>query len=203
MIKNVIFDCGNVLINYDEHYICSFFADNEEDIGILAKIAMSRKYWDAFDAGTLDTEVYKKEVKNEIPERLFAAACGICDKWTSHCPPVEGMRELVREIKGKGTPLYLLSNFNQRLRAETDIVFPELNIFDGLVISGEIGMVKPNEEIYRYLLNKYSLVPEECIFIDDNKNNIAACEKIGINGYLFDGDVKKLREYLLVNGIIE
>lgn len=203
MIKNIIFDCGNVLISYDEHYIASFFVDDENDIDLLARVAMARKYWDAFDAGALEPETYKKEVKKELPERLFAAACGICDKWTSHCPPIDGMRELARDINAKGTPLYLLSNFNQRLREEIDIVFPELALFNGLVISGEIGMVKPNEEIYRYILDKYSLVPEECIFIDDNKNNIAACEKIGINGYLFDGDVKKLREYLLVNGIIE
>ena len=202
MIKNVIFDCGNVLINYDEHYICSFFADNEEDIDTLANVAMSRKYWDAFDAGTLTPEIYKQEVKKELPERLFVAACGICDEWTSHCPPIEGITELVSEIKKNGKSLYLLSNFNQRLRGEFDI-FPVLKLFDGLVISGEIGMVKPNEEIYRYILDKYALVPEECIFIDDNKNNIAACEKIGINGYLFDGDAKKLREYLLKNGIIE
>ena len=202
MIKNIIFDCGNVLISYDEHYICSFFSDNEEDIDILAKIAMARKYWDAFDAGTLDPDVYKQEVKKELPERLFPAACGVCDKWTSHCPPIEGMRELVREISKKGVPIYLLSNFNQRLRSEIDIVFPELKLFDGLVISGEIGMVKPNQEIYRYLLDKYSLVPEKCVFIDDNKNNIAACEKLGINGYLFDGDSKKLCDYLAGKGIV-
>ncbi len=202
MIKNVILDCGNVLINYDEHYISSFFADDENDIDILAKTAMSRKYWDAFDAGTLTSEVYKVEVKKELPEHLHKAAEGICDKWTSYCPPISGMRELVRDVNAKGTPLYLLSNFNQRLRAETDIVFPELELFDGLVISGEIGIVKPSKEIYKYIIEKYCLVPEECVFIDDNKNNIAACEEAGIVGYLFDGDAEKLRQYLKDNDLV-
>ncbi len=196
MIKNIIFDCGNVLINYDEHYIASFFSNDADDIDVLAKVAMARKYWDAFDAGTLTPEAYKEEVKKELPERLFEAACGICDEWTSHCPPIDGMRALARDISAKGTPVYLLSNFNQRLREETDIVFPELTLFDGLVISGEIGLVKPNAEIYEYILKKYSLIPEECVFIDDNKNNIAACEAAGIVGYLFDGDAVKLRAYL-------
>lgn len=202
MIKNIIFDCGNVLISYDEHYISSFFADDENDVDLLARVAMSRKYWDAFDADTLTAKDYKDEVKKELPERLFEAACGICDKWTSHCPPMDGMRSLVRDISAKGTPLYLLSNFNQRLRTEIDIIFPELALFNGLVISGEIGIVKPNAEIYEYILNKYRLVPEECVFIDDNKNNIAACEEAGIVGYLFDGDAAKLREYLESLGLI-
>ena len=202
MIKNVIFDCGNVLIKYDEHYISSFFAEDENDIDLLAKTAMARKYWDAFDMGTLTSDVYKTEVKKELPEHLHKAAEGICDKWTSHCPAWQGMRELVRDISAKGTPLYLLSNFNQRLRSEIDIIFPELDLFDGLVISGEIGIVKPSKEIYRYILEKYDLVSEECVFVDDNKNKIAACEEAGIVGYLFDGDAEKLRKYLKDNGLV-
>lgn len=201
MIKNIIFDCGRVIMQYDEKYISSFFTENEDDAKLLATVAMHRKYWNAFDEGVLTTEVYLERVKEELPERLHAAVEKLAAGWTSHMPPVDGIPEVIEEIKASGKGLYLLSNFNQRLRGELHLA-PSLLLFDGLVISGEIGMVKPNENIYRYLLDTYKLDPAECIFIDDRGDNIEAGEKLGIKGYLFDGDAEKLREYLKSEGII-
>jgi ribonucleotide monophosphatase NagD (HAD superfamily) len=63
-------------------------------------------------------------------------------------------------------------------------------------------MAKPDKEIYEYLLSTYNLVPEECIFIDDNPANIAMAKSLGIHGYLFDFDVPKLREYLKKENLI-
>ena len=71
-----------------------------------------------------------------------------------------------------------------------------LSIFDGLVFSGDIGIVKPNGEIYKYILHKYNLDAKKCIFIDDNPNNIAAAKELGINTYLFDGDAERLSAYI-------
>ena len=201
MIKNIIFDCGRVIMQYDEQYISSFFTENEDDAKLLATVAMHRKYWNAFDEGVLTTEVYLERVKEELPERLHAAVEKLAAGWTSHMPPVDGIPEVIEEIKASGKGLYLLSNFNQRLRGELHLA-PSLLLFDGLVISGEIGMVKPNENIYRYLLDTYKLDPAECIFIDDRGDNIEAGEKLGIKGYLFDGSAEKLRAYLKAENII-
>ena len=201
MIKNIIFDCGRVIMQYDEKYISSFFADSEDDAELLARVAMHRKYWNAFDEGTLTEEAYLEAVKKELPERLHTAVEGLCAEWTSHMPPVEGIEDVIKEIKASGKGLYLLSNFNKRLRGELYLA-PSLLLFDGLVISGEVGMVKPNENVYRYLLDKYRLDPAECLFVDDRADNIEAGEKLGIKGYLFDGDSKKLREYLRTKGMI-
>ncbi len=201
MIKNIIFDCGRVIMQYDEQYISSFFTDSEEDAKLLATVGMHRKYWNAFDEGTLTEEVYLEAVKKELPERLHAAAEKLVAGWTSHMPPIEGIYEVISEIKASGNGLYLLSNFNKRLRDELHLA-PSLLLFDGLVISGEIGMVKPNADIYRYLLDTYNLDPTECMFVDDRLDNIEAGEKLGIKGYLFDGDAEKLRAYLKAEGII-
>ncbi len=200
MIKNVIFDCGRVLVHYDEAYIASFFTDNAEDAALLAKVGMARKYWDRFDAGILEDEDYKKEVKAELPERLHENLDRLYADWISHCDPIEGMSELVDDVK-KNCPIYLLSNFNKSLRQQ-QYKIPVLEKFDGLVISGEIKMAKPNPEIYEYLLNTYHLIAEETLFIDDAPHNIAGAEAVGIQGYLFDGDVAKLRAYLTEIGII-
>ena len=201
MINNVIFDCGKVIMQYDERYISSFFADAKEDAELLATVAMHRKYWNAFDEGKLTEEVYLREVKKELPERLHGAVESLCAEWTSHMPPVEGIEALISEIKASGKGLYLLSNFNKRLRSELHLA-PSLLLFDGLVISGEVGLVKPDVAIYKYLLDTYGLKAEECLFVDDRPDNIEAGEKAGIRGYLFDGDAEKLRGYLKTEGII-
>ena len=201
MIKNVIFDCGQVLIRYNEVEIASNYTDNEADAEILGKVGMSRKYWELFDRGLLEEADYLVEVKKELPEHLHEAVERLSEEWVMRCPPISGMEEIVCDVKKAGKKLYLLSNFNKRLRYEQHYI-PALKHFDALVISGEIKVAKPDKEIYEYLLSTYNLVPEECIFIDDNPANIAMAKSLGIHGYLFDFDVPKLREYLKKENLI-
>ena len=194
MIKNVIFDCGKVLVQYDETYIASFFVDNAEDAEFLGRVGMARKYWDRFDKGDLKETEYLVEVKKELPERLHQAVEQLSECWIDHCDAIPGMAEVVMDVK-KNCKVYLLSNFNKKLRNELHKI-PVLKAFDGLVISGEVNIVKPDRAIYQHLLDTYGLKAEECIFIDDNAANIAAGESLGVRGYLFDGDVEKLRTHL-------
>ena len=199
MIKNVIFDCGQVLIRYNETEIAAHYVDTPEEAEFLGRIAMARKYWNRFDEGTLTEADYLEQVKKELPEHLHKAVEKLVWGWIKACPMIDGMEDIVRDVRKAGKKLYLLSNFNQRLRTEP---YPILSEFDALVISGEINKVKPDRAIYDYLLNTYALNPEECIFIDDNSANIAMAESLGITGYLFDGDAVKLRAYLEKEQII-
>ena len=73
---------------------------------------------------------------------------------------------------------------------------PLLQGFDGLVMSGPLGIVKPSHAIYRYLLDTYGLDPATCVFVDDRAENIAGAERAGIAGYLFDGDASRLMDFL-------
>ena len=193
MIKNVIFDCGQVLIRYNETEIAAHYVDTPEEAEFLGRISMARKYWNRFDEGTLTEADYLEQVKKELPEHLHKAVEKLVWGWIGNCPMIDGMEDIVRDVRKAGKKLYLLSNFNKRLRAEP---YPILSEFDALVISGEINKVKPDRAIYDYLLATYALNPEECIFIDDNSANIAMAESLGITGYLFDGDAVKLRAYL-------
>ena len=199
MIKNVIFDCGQVLIRYNETEIAANYVDTLEEAEFLGRVAMARKYWNRFDEGTLTEADYLEQVKTELPEHLHKAVEKLVWGWIKACPMIDGMEDIVRDVKKSGKKLYLLSNFNLRLRTEP---YPILSEFDALVISGEINKVKPDRAIYDYLLATYALNPEECIFIDDNSANIAMAESLGITGYLFDGDAAKLRAYLEKEQII-
>ncbi len=201
MIKNIIFDCGKVLVRYDETYIASYFTDNAEDAELLGRIGMARKYWDAFDRGELEEDEYKKLVRAELPERLHENIDRLCNGWIDHCDPIPGMEDVIKEIK-KNCKIYLLSNFNKKLRRE-QYKIPALANFDGLVISGEIHITKPSAEIYQYLLSTYGLSADECLFVDDREDNVAAGEALGIRGYLFDGDVEAFRSYLCSISVIE
>ena len=113
--------------------------------------------------------------------------------------PMPGMCELVRELKGKGGKIFLLSNTSVNLyeNYHRSPWMKELfELFDGLVVSGVIKKTKPNKEIYEYVLDTYALEAEETIFIDDNQKNIEGCRACGIEGYLFDGDAEKPRKKL-------
>ena len=195
MITNVIFDCGQVLIRYNEVEIASHFTENASDAEILGKVGMARKYWDAFDLGTLEEADYLEQVRKELPEHLHTAVEKLAKEWIMRCPSIPGMEEIVCDVKKAGKKLYLLSNFNQRLRSEQNYI-PALKHFDALVISGEIKTVKPDRAIFEHLCKECNISPEETLFIDDSPKNIEGARKFGITGYLFDGDVKKLESYL-------
>ena len=109
------------------------------------------------------------------------------------------MEKLIQDIYKSDKKLYLLSNISITFKNSYHNVkwINELfSCFDGLVFSGEIGLTKPNADIFEHLLEKYNLNREECLFIDDNNINIEGAKNVGINGYLFDGDVEKLRQYI-------
>ena len=81
MIKNVIFDCGQVLIRYNEVEIASHYTQCDEDSEILGKVGMSRKYWELFDRGLLEEVDYLVEVKKELPEHLHKAVESLSEEW--------------------------------------------------------------------------------------------------------------------------
>ena len=113
--------------------------------------------------------------------------------------PVDGMQDLIYEISKTDKKLYLLSNTSTGFAdgyKNVKWIKELLSLFDGLVFSAKINMIKPNKDIFEYLFNTYNLKADECLFIDDYNDNIKGAASIGIKTYLFDGDAQKLREYL-------
>lgn len=194
-----IFDFGRVLIDFDMPYMTSVYVKNPEDAALVESVVFDREYWNRLDEGTITDEEVKRQVCERLPERLHADARRVFDNWYNNLNPVKGMYELVKELHDIGKPLYLLSNISRRF-AENYSEVPHIrelfSLFNGLVFSAPLGMVKPNSEIFKYLLGKYGLKAENCTFIDDNADNIAAAQALGINTYLFDGDAEKLHEFI-------
>ena len=199
MIKNYIFDFGNVLANFYPYDLTAPYVKDDETCKIVSDVVFDRVYWNKLDDGTITDEEVKTAVCSRLPEELTECACMVYDNWVKTMTPVTGMQELISDIKKTDKKLYLLSNISIGF-ADTYREIPWikdiLKNFDGLVFSGKVGLVKPDRNIFEYVLSKFSLKAEECLFIDDSPLNIDGARSVNINGYLFDGDAQKLRKYL-------
>lgn len=193
MIKNLIFDFGQVLVHFDPEYMTSRYVTEQRDIELLKEVVFDRLYWDKLDRATITDEELIADVKRRIPERLHSAAEKIYCNWYYNLPEMEGMRELVAEMREEyGVQTYILSDISQGFvdrYSRIDI----LKGFDGYCFSAAEGMCKPDPAAMQNLLNKYTLKAEECFFIDDRAVNVKGAAKVGVNGFVFEGDAAALR----------
>ena len=196
MIKNIIFDFGQVLVHFNPYYMASRYAASESDARLLSEVVFDRLYWDKLDDGTISDEEVVRLSCERLPERLHAAAHKTYYNWIYNIPPVEGMWELVRNIKKEGKyRLFLLSNISDYFTAHADEIAITKD-FELCIYSASVGAVKPDKKIFDLLCKSAGILPEECLFIDDSQRNIDGAKKFGIKGYLFDGSASKLLEYI-------
>ena len=196
MIKNIIFDMGRVLVEfYPEDFLTKEGITDKEERELLLREIFHHEDWTNMDAGIMsEQEMYDEAVKR-IPEHLHQTAHNLIFDWNDPIIPVKGMEDFVRECKEKGYGIYLLSNASVAQPVYW-LRIPGHQYFDGTVVSALEKIMKPDIRIYQILLDRYGLKAEECLFIDDVARNIKGAEKAGIRGYLFDGDVDKLRKYM-------
>ena len=143
-----------------------------------------------------------ERVSARLPESLHAAVEEVIKAWhVWHLTPMPGMAELVRRLKAQGYGIYLLSNASTALRGYFPRI-PGSECFDGLMVSAEEKLLKPQHEIYERLYERFGLVPEQCVFIDDSPANIEGAMLTGMQGIVFRGDTERLRRELRALGIM-
>ncbi|MBQ3018431.1 MAG: HAD family phosphatase [Clostridia bacterium] len=195
-IKNVIFDFGQVLVHFEPSYMVGVYCEDEDDKSLLEEVVFDRLYWDRLDSGDICDEEVVNAFKTRLPERLWDLAEKIYYNWVYNIPEIDGMSELIDRIKLRyGVKAFLLSNISKYFASHIDEV-PILNKLDGVIMSGPIGIVKPSREIFEHLCREHKISPNESIFIDDRVENIEGAIRCGFKGYIFDGDVDRLRDYL-------
>lgn len=198
-VKNYIFDFGNVIAQFYPDKLTAPYVSDEKTKNYIADIVFDRLYWDKLDWGTITDDEVKESIRSRVPDELKDIACTVYDNWVNNLIPVPGMEKLIQDIHKSGKKMYLLSNISKGFEAgysNVEWINNLFECFDGLVLSGPIGIAKPGVDVFEYLLKKYELNREECLFIDDNEMNIEGAKKANIKGYLFDGDAEKLREYI-------
>ncbi len=194
MLKNLILDMGGVLLRYEPRYFLRRAGlTDEDDIELLVREVFFSKDWARTDLGTLDEAGLFEIVKERLPERLHAIAHDMIFHWSDPVEAMPGMKELIRDAKAAGIKIYLLSNVSRRLDEYWHNI-PGSKYFDGRVMSSAIHLVKPQPEIFEYLLNTFSLKADECLFVDDMPENAEGARAVGLHGFRFTGDVDALRE---------
>ena len=195
-MKNVVFDFGQVLVHFEPSYMVGRYVSDTKDAQLLEAVVFDRLYWDRLDAGTIDDDELFAAFEARLPARLWQAARQIYDNWFYNIPEIEGMRELILYVKNElGASVFLLSNISRHFAAHADEI-PILRLIDKCIFSAVCGMVKPHAEIYAHLCESCGIAPEETVFIDDRAENVEGARQAGITGYLFEGDVARLRDYL-------
>ena len=187
MIKNIVFDIGNVLVKIQPDQAMRELGIAEEKIPKMAQATYLNPIWGELDRGVIPEAEIIDEMVTVAPEyeediRLFFRDGK--DKVVKAYPYA---KDWIEELQESGYKVYLLSNypenyFELHMRNQLDFV----NIVDGKIISGMVKMVKPDADIYQCLFDTYKLNPEECVFLDDRPENIEGGEKLGMQGIVFE-----------------
>lgn len=200
-IANVVFDMGQVLIHWNAPRILEAYGLTDGDNHLLQAELFGSVEWVQLDHGTISGEAAIGQVCNRLPPRLHGIVREVVTGWWQRpLAPMEGMAELVREVKGKGYGVYLLSNASVDLRKYFHRI-PGSECFDGLMVSAEEKKLKPQVDIFQTLYGRFSLDPEASVFIDDSPANVEAALCTGMNAIQFRGDVPRLRRELRELGV--
>lgn len=199
MIKNIVFDMGQVLVGYDGDLVCRHFIEDENERREVNTAVFLSPEWVFLDMGVMPEETALKKMQSRLDtehKREMAALCFY--HWHEYnMKAKEGMEELVRWLKSMGYGIYLCSNASVRLLTCYKEIIPAVECFDGLLFSAEVLCIKPQKEMYEHLFKRFHLKPEECFFIDDLDLNIEGARACGMDGYCFkDGDVAGLKKVL-------
>lgn len=200
MIRNIVFDMGGVLLHYDPSHFVDLLHTGAEDKALLMREVFNTVTWFRMDRGTIGEEEAAASMKENLPPRLHGAVDRLIRWWELELRPMDGMEELLRELKELGYGVYLLSNATVR-QPEYFGRVPASRYMDGRLVSAFYHLLKPQHEIFEAFLEKFALKAEECFFVDDSVANVESAYCLGIAGAVFVGDVPRLRRTLNDAGV--
>ena len=174
MLKNIVFDLGNVLVKFDSNeLIYSFFNERQEEV----KSFYFDSLWDEYDQGLYSVEEMIEKGVKQFPE-LELNIKELMYHWTEFVIPLKDNVAYIKDLKRFGYKVYILSNI-----PEDDTKYlRSLGVFDNIdggVFSYEYKKIKPDPEIFHILLKKYDLLASECLFLDDRKDNVVTASNLG------------------------
>lgn len=184
MIKNIIFDIGNVLAAWRWREFYESFHFGPEVTERLARATVLSPLWEEFDRGEMEEEaLINKFVENDpgLEKEIRKVRENIHDMLGRYDYAIPWLQDL----KGKGYRVYYLSNFSQKAHQECMHVLDFLPLMDGGILSYQEKLIKPDPAIYQLLLGRYGLEAGECVFLDDTKKNVDEAIRQGMAGIIF------------------
>lgn len=184
MIRNIIFDIGNVLTDFRWKEFLRDKGFDETMTERIARASVMSPFWAEFDRGEMDPEKLMQEfirIDPEIEGELRRAYDNIQGMVVGRDYAIPW----IKELKAKGYGVYYLSNFSYKAYVDCLDALDFIPYTDGGILSYQDRVIKPGEEIYRLLLSRYGLKAEECVFLDDTPANIETAVRLGFNGIVF------------------
>jgi putative hydrolase of the HAD superfamily len=183
-VKNVIFDLGGVLIEWNpDRILASYYADLEMR-AIMKTALFLHPDWLQLDRGTLN----EADLLARAAERTGRPAAELRGLLAAVRESLHTKTEtvtLLEKLSARGVPLYCLSNMSSDIFAYLRERHSFWGVFRGIVISGDIQMIKPEPEIFEFLLRRYGLAAAQTVFVDDSQPNIEAARGVGIHPVWF------------------
>ena len=199
-VKAVVFDLGGVLIDWDPRYLYRKLLDDEAAVEEFLATVCTPEWNAEQDRGRPFAEGVA-----ELVERHPAHAAAITayhERWAEMLGgAVDGTVEVLAELRAAGVPVYALTNWSAETFGIARERFEFLEWFDGVLVSGEERMIKPDPAIFRLLLDRFGLDPEATFYVDDSPANVAAAERLGFDAVRFTG-AARLRRDLAGRGLL-
>jgi len=198
-MKTIIFDLGGVLVDWNPEYVYlnEFDGDRKKMNWFFDNICTSD--WNEEQDGGKLIKIATKERIKLFPEheKLIKMYYG---RWEEMLKGeiIESVN-ILKKLKSKNYKLIALTNWSFETFPVAIRRFDFLKLFDGIVVSGKIKMLKPFKDIYNYTINKYKLSPSECVFIDDRVSNVQGAINCGIKGIHFQSSKQLIRELKKLN----
>ncbi len=194
MIKNIIFDLGNVLLNFKPRQFLLRFTQDRARIETFVSKIIGTETWLKMDRGIISQDEALDFFLKNYPEEA-----DLLIPFFEHCwemlTPIQENVSLLPKLKQNDYKLYVLSNFIREAFIFVKNKYDFFEIFDGIVLSFKIHYIKPEKEIYQFLINKYNLIPNESLFIDDSPECVKTAASLGIKGILYHEKLNLLNEF--------
>jgi len=194
MIKNIIFDLGNVLLKFQPKEFLLRFTDDVEYIDQFSAKIFRGNIWLNLDRGTTFLENAKNDFISKYSEEKDFLTL-FFNHWMEMLTPIEENINLLKELRELGYETYILSNFIKETYTYIKKKYDIFSLFEGQIISGIENIIKPEKAIYELLLNRFSLIPEESLFIDDVLSFLKPAKKLGMKT-IWNRPKTELREEL-------
>jgi 2-haloacid dehalogenase len=200
-VRAVVFDLGGVLIDWDPRYLYRKLFDGRDEEMEAFLTGVTTKEWNhRQDAGRPWSEAIEELCLAHPDQRDLIEA--YAERWEEMLGgPIDGTVAVLAELREAGVPLYALSNWSSETFPRARELYDFLGWFDGYVISGELGITKPDPRIYVHLLETFDLEPGQVFFTDDLVANVEAARALGIDAVVFEG-AEPLRRDLVSAGFL-
>ena len=199
-MKNIVFDFGGVLVDWNPHHLYDkYFGSREKAEWFLNNICLYS--WNLQMDGGKPFAEGVAELQAEHPEWSEAIAI-YHTRWIEMMNgEIEGMVSVVKRLKAAGYGVYGLTNWSAETFPMVRDTYPVFQEFDGIVVSGEEHLLKPDAAIYKCLLERYALQAEESLFVDDNADNVVGARNVGMKAIQFTSAEELERELKDVFGL--